>query len=303
MPEWQEVADLKRPYRTLELPAGVKVLTLTVDVQKRRLVYTVRGWGYRGSSWLVDFGELHGHTTQSDVWSDLAELLHRPIGDLVIRRAFIDSGFRPGKPDHVPVNKVYEFCRKFPRLVYPTKGRATQDKPLILGKNDVNAKGDVRKYGLDLIWLDTDHFKSWVHERIRWEPDKPGAWLLPVDTTDDYCKQIVSEARVKKPNGQPQWVPRSRENHFLDCEAMQAAAGHMLNVHLIRDDDVGEGALPAPRRSPAPSARRRAQPTTEQPPKADEPEAPKAPPPAKAKDANAVRKARIAALGARLRTT
>ncbi|MFN3625196.1 MAG: terminase gpA endonuclease subunit, partial [Hyphomicrobium sp.] len=234
VPEWQEVAALKRDYRKLELPKGLKVLTLTADVQKRRIVYTIRGWGARASSWLIDFGELHGPTTEDDVWHELGELLHRPIGDMAVWRAFIDSGFRPGKPDHVPVNKVYDFCRKFPRLAWPTKGYLTLDKPLIVSKIEVTSRGSAKKYGLDLVRLDTDYFKSWVHERVRWEPDKPGAWLLPADTTDDYCKQIVAEARIKKPNGQPEWVPRSRENHFLDCEAMQAAVGHMLNVHLYR---------------------------------------------------------------------
>lgn len=305
VPEWEEVAALKRPYKKLDLPAGVKLLTLTVDVQKRRLVYVIRGWGARGTSWQVDAGDLHGPTTESDVWSDLAELLHRPIGDMVIRRAFIDSGFRPGKPDHVPVNKVYEFCRRFPRLVYPTKGRATQDKPLILSKIEVTQRGSAKKYGLDLLWLDTDHFKSWVHERIRWDDDQPGAWYLPEDTTDDYCKQIVAEARVKKPSGQPEWVARSRENHFLDCEAMQAAVGHMLNVHLIRGDEQIADAPPPAEKPPTPGKIAKAAIKARDESKPVKTAAPAAKPaqPAAAVDAAAARKARIAALGARMRAS
>ncbi len=306
VPEWTEVAALRRPYKKLEIPVGVRVLTLAADVQKRRIVYTIRGWGARGSSWLIDFGELHGHTTEDDVWNDFAELLHRPIEDRAIRMAFIDSGFRPGKPENVPVNKVYDFCRRFPRLVYPTKGRATQDKPLIPSKIEVTARGSARKYGLDLIWLDTDHFKSWVHERIRWEPDQPGAWLLPQDTTDDYCKQIVAEARVKKPNGQPQWVARSRENHYLDCEAMQAAVGHMLSVHLMRPDDTESASPPPPPPAePAPAAGNVAQ--AAQRARAEKPQTPSKPivaPRALASkvDAAAARKQRIQDLAVRMRT-
>ena len=41
---------------------------------------------------------------------------------------------------------------------------------------------------------------------------------------DDYCQQLVAEARVKGPSGKWMWVARYRENHFLDCEAMAAAA-------------------------------------------------------------------------------
>lgn len=272
VPEWHEVAACKRPYKAGELPAGVRLLTLAVDVQKNRLVYTVRGWGAQATSWLVAFGDLHGPTTESDVWDQLALLLTTPIGGMSIRLAFIDSGFRPGKPINLPVNKVYEFCRRFRNRVWPTKGRATQDKPIIRGGNDVTARGEIKKYGgLELLWLDTDHFKSWVHERLRWPSDVPGAWHLPADTTDDYCKQIVAEGRVRSPKGKPEWIARSRENHFLDCEALQAACGHMLSVHLLRGGDIEQPPLPAPevaqRRAPQKAAQV-SLPPTKQPPAA-----------------------------------
>ncbi|MCF6200006.1 MAG: phage terminase large subunit family protein [Hyphomicrobiaceae bacterium] len=253
VPEWQEVADLKRGYKMLELPKGVRILTMTVDVQKRRLIYVIRGWGHRATSWLIDAGELHGSTTHEEVWGDLASLLQRPIRGMVIKRAFIDSGYRPGKPYMVPVNKVYEFCRRFPRLAYPTKGRATMDKPLFVSKHDVNSKGKIKRYGLDLVMLNTDHGKSWVHERIRWPDDQPGSGLLPADISNDYCKQIVAEARIRRPNGAPQWIARSKENHFLDCEAMQAGMAHMLNMHLIGPLD--EDRDTKPKRRPKHSGR------------------------------------------------
>ena len=82
-------------------------------------------------------------------------------------------------------------------------------EPVIASKIDVKDDGHDKKYGLELIWLDTDWCKSWVHERIRWPGDKPGAWHLPGNTGEDYCRQIVSEARVRKPSGRPQWVQRA----------------------------------------------------------------------------------------------
>lgn len=260
VPEWEEVAECRQGYKKLDIPAGVRLLTMAVDVQKNRLVYTVRGWGHAGTSWLVDYGELYGETTELKVWNDLALLLKRPIGGHVIRRAFIDSGFRPGKPINLPVNRVYEFCRRFPRLAFPTKGRASQTMPVVLQRIEVTARGTTKKYGLDLYFLDTDWCKSWVHERIRWDGTQPGAWYLPEDATEGFCKQIVSEARVRKPNGLPVWVQRSRENHFLDCEGLQAALAHSLNVHLIAapepvPDDGPDGADPEgqDRTPPAPT--------------------------------------------------
>jgi phage terminase large subunit GpA-like protein len=52
-PEWADVARRKLPYRSREVPAGVLFLTAGVDVQRRRLVYVIRGWGVRQESWLI----------------------------------------------------------------------------------------------------------------------------------------------------------------------------------------------------------------------------------------------------------
>lgn len=234
-PEWADVARLKLPYRSREIPDGVLLLTAGIDVQKNRLVTVIRGFGVRQESWLIEQNEIWGETEHGDVWTDLAELLARPIGDLMIRRAFIDSGFRPGKKDEVPEHRVYEFCRRHARVAYAVKGFDHRDQPLSVKRIDVTPKGKAARYGLDLVRLDSDFFKSWVHERVRWPDDQPGGWHLPSDTTEAYCRQIVSEGRVKKPSGGYAWVQRSRDNHFLDCEAMAYAAAYMLGVQRIAD--------------------------------------------------------------------
>ena len=235
-PEWVEVAAHRGEYGRGELPDGAIYLVLTVDVQINRLVYVIRGWGGRATSWLIDWGTLYGETVETPVWDDLADLLQTPIGGVPIRMALIDSGFRPGKRVELPLNRCYEFCRRFPRLVRATKGSSVPMRvPLIMSKIEVTPKGKTAKYGLDLLRLDTDHWKSWVHERVRWPSDQAGAWHLPHDVTDDFCAQIVSEARIRRPSGRVQWVQRAKENHFLDCEAMQAAASHLLNAQRIRE--------------------------------------------------------------------
>jgi hypothetical protein len=38
-----------------------------------------------------------------------------------------------------------------------------------------------------------------------------------------------------KPNGAVRWIKTARANHYLDAEALASAAGHLLNVHLLRD--------------------------------------------------------------------
>lgn len=245
VPEWAEVAEHKADYARGELPAGIVHLILTVDVQKSRLVWVIRGWGLRATSWLINWGVLNGDTVDEDVWEDLADLIETPVCGRKLRLVFIDSGFRPGKRDELPLNRVYDFCRRFPRLVRATKGSSIPMRvPLIKSNIEVTSRAKAAKYGLELIRLDPDHWKSWVHEHIRWpltvrkgdqEVPALGAWHLPHDIDDDYCKQIVSESRLKLPSGRTQWIRRSRENHFLDCEAMQAAAAHLLNAARISE--------------------------------------------------------------------
>ena len=232
-----EVAACKLPYRNGEVPDGVRVLTAGVDVQKNRLVYVVRGWGAHGTSWLVDHGELWGHTAEAEVWDRLDELLEYPFAGLRVRMALIDSGFRPMKAEKGPEHIVYEFCRRHQRNTRPSKGYDTLSSgALTISHIEVAPDGAKAKYGLDLVRVNTDWCKLWVHERIRWPKDQPGAFFTPLDVSESYQFQLVSEARLRTAAGKAQWVAKSRENHFLDCEAMAYAAGYLLSVQRIPGD-------------------------------------------------------------------
>jgi phage terminase large subunit GpA-like protein len=237
VPEWMEIKakSQRATYKRGEVPKDVIYVTLAADVQRHSIPYVIRGWGPRATSWLIDYGYLRGDTSEEEVWLALGDLVSEPIRGLPIRLCFVDSGFRPGKTDTLPLNRVYEFCRRFPRRVRPTKGSsAPMRTPFLLSKIEVSRKdGRAARFGLDLVRLDTDHWKSWVHERLRWPQDHVGGWHVFKDLDDDYCHQIVSEARLKLPTGKVEWVQRSRDNHFLDCEAMAAASGYLLNVQRI----------------------------------------------------------------------
>lgn len=255
VPEWTEVQKLAASYRSGDVPHGVKFLTAGVDVSGDRLYYVIRGWGRRQESWLIQYGQLMGRTAEPKVWDDLSELLLDDYGGFHIRQAFIDSGFRPGKKTDVPVNRVYEFCRQHARIAMPSKGYDTRQRPYSLSRIDVNVKGGKAKVGIDLALLDSDYMKSFVHLRVRPGEGMASLWHLPEDVSEAYCRMIVSEARVKKPSGGFQWVPRTRVNHFLDCEALAYAAAYRLGIYKLRDTDAppapADGARPE---QPAPTA-------------------------------------------------
>ncbi len=262
VPEWAEIKEKSRlaSYDRGEVPDGVLRLSIAIDVQKQSMPFVIRGWGPRATSWLIDWGYLRGDTAEPEIWDELAHFIAEPVDGMPINVAFIDSGFRPGKKDTLPLNRIYEFCRRFPKRVRPTKGSSGPMRvPLLLSKIEINHAGKAAKFGLDLLRLDTDHWKCWVHERLRWPEQQIGAWHVPRGVDDDYCRQIVSEARVKKPNGLPEWVQLSKHNHFLDCEAMSAAASYLMNMQRVAplpskqpDEDERE-AEPAPPNQPPPT--------------------------------------------------
>lgn len=233
-PEWQEVAQLRMPYKAGDVPDWVQKVTAGVDVQKDKLYYVVRGWGEKAKSTLLDYGVLYGATRDDDaglsvdVWDDLSDLLQKKYDGLPILTAFIDSG------DGNVTQRVYEFCRDNPRNAVPVKGSARMQVTLKSSIVEYTPRGKTQKFGMQLWHFNADYYKAWVHEKVRRAVDSVGAWLLPEDASEDYCRQIVAEAQVKKANGGIQWVRRSRDNHYLDCEAMAAAAGDRHNVARLR---------------------------------------------------------------------
>jgi phage terminase large subunit GpA-like protein len=231
--DWQRVAQRKGTHRFGELPDEVVRVSAAIDVQGNGFYYSIRGWGARATSWQIESGELAGYTDEPEIWNDLAHTLTQTFDGLPILLALIDTGFRPNKPNSGSDNVTYEFCRRFRRFVRPTKGWATLSAPIMRGKTHVTMPGQRAEIGLELVRLDTDFWKQRLHERLAWPENQPGGFWLSADATEDYCRQLVSEVRTVTPSGRAEWVQIGKRNHYLDCEAMNEAAGHLLNAQKI----------------------------------------------------------------------
>lgn len=250
-PEWQEVAALRAPYQRRTVPEGVQLVTLGADVQKFGIYYVVRGWGFNAESWLLDHGFVAGETEYDNAWILLGRLLS---GDYLadarrIDRGFIDSGYRPGDKLRRPAHQVYTFARRYPGLIYPTKGHDKLDTPHRMSRVDYSAAGRIIKGGVQLWHVDTDHYKSLIYSRLRWPAGEPGGFHLCQDAEEDYCRQMVAEEVITKASGRRVWIQRSRDNHYLDCEVNAFAAAATLQVHTLRPlptDDEGKPKVNTP---------------------------------------------------------
>lgn len=221
-PEWQQVKGCAQEYTSTSVPADAQLLFATVDVQKDRLYYTVRAWGYAFESWLIECGELWGETDLPHVWKLLDGLLERQWGDSVISAIAVDSGYRP---DH-----VYDWCNSHKGIAYATKGVDRAVKTYSVRKLETNKAGRIHRRGQQLWTIDASHWKAWVHDRIRIPQDEQGSWHVYSDIDEDYCRQIVAETRIVTASGHNKWLKVARDNHYLDCEGMQAFLARMLRV-------------------------------------------------------------------------
>ncbi len=266
LPEWKAILSaastdddgrvIRRiSHPRLTAPPGVLRVVAGIDVQKRSLVYVVRGFGSRGTSWLIDHGYLLGNTGEPQVWDDLSTLMTNPIAGLVIERVFIDSGFRPEKADAGDEHAVYQWAHRYSWIAFATKGRDTLGgKPYQVSQIEVKPDGSKLPYSLPLVHINTDFFKSLVHSRLNTPLDQAGAFFLHQDADEDYARQLVSEARVIGEKLKPEWVKRQKANHFLDCEALAAAAAYSLNVQAIPEGVERNWGTPADQPAPSTSA-------------------------------------------------
>ena len=228
-------------YGLRQVPPEVLRVTMGVDVQGNRLVCVVRGWGSRSRSYLLEAFELWGPTASPEVWGQLGRVFDRVYGGMRIEKACIDTGFRPDKRAAGDYHKVLDFCKRFDWVCHATRGKAKQDVPVKSRREEVQAEGKADKWGLDVLSIDTDYFKSRWFSQLLTAPQEAMSAHFPSDYAnpseklkpfvENYMKQIVSELRGED----GKWYQIHPQNHFLDAEVLAGVAAFMLKCQEIPD--------------------------------------------------------------------
>lgn len=212
-----------------EVPVGVTVLTMAVDVQGDRLEVLVKGWGAGEESWDIFHARLAGDPTLPHVWQELDELRARiwTRGDgkeMTVKACCVDSG------DGNTSAQVYGYCG--PRAaakVWAIKGRAGTHPIWSTGKPQQKpGKARVCLVGVDVA-------KRQVYARLR-RAGGSGAGMIHFPIADwcdaEYCEQLTSEAPVDKrlKNGRVVrgWSKVRDRNEALDLQVYNLAALHGL---------------------------------------------------------------------------
>jgi phage terminase large subunit GpA-like protein len=222
--------DSRRESYLAEVPAGVGVLTASIDVQKDRLELLVVGWGAGQESWRIRHERIYGDPEDAEVWSRADVFLTRPYEteyegvDLRVRATCVDSGHQ--------TLTVYTFVRpRQRRRVWATKGVGGQPGRPLLSK-----PGKANKHGIRLYTIGTDTGKDKLFKRLQITDPGPGYmhFCRQTDTgsDDEFLKQYGAEKAVAVyRKGRPVKEYRligGRRNEAIDLEVMALAALHTL---------------------------------------------------------------------------
>lgn len=175
-----------------ELPAGVLLLTMGVDVQDNRLEAEVVGWGVGMESWSVDMRIIRGDPTSSEVWASLDALLATQwrTSDgrlLTVESTCIDSG------GHC-TQSVYDYCKDRWRLgVRAIIGRGGPRRIWPQRSNRIRRRG---RGSVDLFTIGVDTAKDEFFLRLAITSPGPGYCHFSVQRDKEYFRQLTAEKRT-----------------------------------------------------------------------------------------------------------
>jgi phage terminase large subunit GpA-like protein len=244
----QSLRDRRELYPA-EVPAGVGVLTCSVDVQRgqnARLEVLITGWGAGEESWRIHHYRLAGDVTklmakpgeEPTPWQRLDVILQRHyvheagVG-LRISRTVIDSA------DGEMTDIVYQYAK--PRAawgVVPIRGEKDftgVEAPKRGGRPELVRAGKASDSGVRLILMDTYALKDRLFGRLRLTGTGGGVMHWPLFADDvgefprDYWGQFRNESKVPRKKNKHsietvEVYEKTGPNEAIDLEVMSLAA-------------------------------------------------------------------------------
>jgi phage terminase large subunit GpA-like protein len=229
---------LKRcePYENI--PAGVVIMTVGVDVQDDRLEAILYGWGKNEECWFIERGIITGSPEDDTTWHMLDEWILRQrkhengfmaqygkVGGILA--VAIDSGHMTN------VVNTYVAARKRNRF-FAVKGASKPQKDFVqMSRN--------KKKRDPLILVDTFQGKKKIYFRLNIERQKnqegrniptPQYMHFNMSCNKEFFEQLTSnQVKIKRIDGHPRQVfelPSGKQDEVLDCTDYALAALHAI---------------------------------------------------------------------------
>jgi phage terminase large subunit GpA-like protein len=236
--EWQKVYDRREDWKEGTAPRDVTIVTAGIDWQRDRAELHVWGWGQGLESWALDRHIVYGKPDDPATRSKLDELIdtltyRHPSGvDMRIEYTAVDTGDQ--------TTSVYEWIlTRDQSRTLAVKGKAGFDVNSPVTTPTYVAAGR-RKKAIRLRSVMGDVFKAELYrwlaaarptdEQIETEGFPPGWVHVPGFFDDEWCRQLVSERRVRLKSGRFEWKKEHERNEVLDARNYARAA---LWVHGV----------------------------------------------------------------------
>jgi hypothetical protein len=209
------------------IPEWAQLIIASADVQLEGNLcyYVVRAWGEDYKSQLIEFGTVGGVEKLEEVLNKVWSIGNdKENGEATISMMLIDSKYMS--------NRVFNFAATDARIVPIIGSSVPNMTPCI--RNAVGSK----EHGIERKEINTTFFKN-QHEDRR----KEGKWLVNNAITDEYCRHLSAEHKIKDPKtGNIIWTQRSSggANHLFDCEIYNHAGADLAGVGLLASQNEQE---------------------------------------------------------------
>jgi phage terminase large subunit GpA-like protein len=228
--------EARREIYNAELPDGVCILTMGVDVQHNRLACGIWGWGLGLENWLIEYTEFWGDPRQGEVWNRIDDLLSRywSYGNgrkLKISRTGVDTGDGNLSP------QIMSYCNaRKPKGVYAVKGQGGDRIPLVRPSKGARER--------QLFLIGVDGIKADIMSWLRIDKPGDGYCHFPIGKDDqpingcttDFFTMLTAEKRVirqdKKGFSKYEWIkPAGARNEALDVFVYSRAALRIMSFN------------------------------------------------------------------------
>ena len=248
------------------LPADSEHVTMGIDIGKHKLHWTLIAWLPNARGHVTDYGVVGVKSKDMSVERAIVEALDR-LNDTKISTGWACETGKQLAPGWVFVDAGYattsimQFCRKanaaarrfLPSFGYgasqhsrgfrtyrsPTKTTATTSH---IGENyHINY---LNKHRMHAVHVNSDHWKTWVHERLDGAVTAAGSITLFNALAGEHRQfaQHLTAERLRREivpgKGEvDRWFNETgRQNHFLDSTYLACAAGHLCGVRIVDEE-------------------------------------------------------------------
>lgn len=238
---WTQLEAKREPSAILRLrddrpqgavPGGNRVaaVLMVIDTQDDGFWYEIRaiGYGMTEDSWQVRFGWVDSFAAL-DVLLLQSEYFDPDKKAYRIKKAAIDTGGHRAA-------EVFEWCRLRRGQAIPIKGADRQQAHLKWFAQEYYPGTNKQiPGGMKRLDIDVNYYKDKLAGKLEIDPGDPGAWHLCAECSEEWARQMTSEAIDEKTG---RWVPiyAGRPNHAWDLGAYALALADALFIKNWKKD-------------------------------------------------------------------